>query len=360
MDLNDWLGAQAEEFRERGDPEPLRMLQCYVEGFRAREKDPDASWNAFREGRQIAEGLREPWWVLYFAKMCIDARMHFKRDFRDILDDAVACVLEVRKSTNAQYPGRHGVWDSLVAAYLGIDALGHADSIRDALQYLETEISEEPGGERYLLLARQRIFALECGQLKDAYDVAMRELKLASGDPTGSRAVHFGTFAFCALCQIAGTVGDWPTLGEWSNTAEALAREVGHQCELAEALAWQAVAALQAGQGEQARRTQQTAVSHMGRLGMPPKQGYFQALATFHEMIDDLPGALAVREAELASVLDRGRLLYEARTHIQRCALLARLGQLRPEDLDAARQATGRLRKPESLLVQIEQLASQG
>src|SRR5262245_20391450 len=175
MTLGDWLGEQTRRFREKNDQQRLRMVGCYVEAYQARETDPDRAFAAFTEGRRLAALLGEPWWVLFYENERIEALLHFKRDYRRVLDLAVACTLEVRKPANQAYPGRTSAWDSLVAAYIGIDAEGYADRIREALAYLEKEVTREPDGSRYLLLARQRIFAMERGQAKEAYDVCMRE-----------------------------------------------------------------------------------------------------------------------------------------------------------------------------------------
>jgi hypothetical protein len=90
---------------------------------------------------------------------------------------------------------------------------------------------------------------------------------------------------------------------------------------------------------------------------MPPKRGYYDALADYHEQSGDLPGALAVRQAELASIVDRGRLLYECRVRIHRAALLARLGRLGRADLDACREAARKLRCPEKYLTAVDRLS---
>jgi hypothetical protein len=360
MNLGDWLGEQARSFREDDDQPRLRMIRCYIHGYDARERDPDQALAAFQEGRRQAEALGEPWWVLFYQNECIEAFLHFKRDYRPVLDLAMQCVMDLRKPSNTHYPGRFSVWDSLVASYLGIDAEGYEEPIQQALDHLDREIPPEPDGGRYLLLARRRIFALELDRLKDAYDSCMRELQLAASDKDQSRAVHFATFTYCGLCQVAGAAGLWDALKDWAATGEELAREVEHQCELGEVLAWQAVAALHTGDADKARRTHHNATTLMGRLKMPPKRGYFDALIDYHVYLGELENALAVREAELAAILDRGRLLYETRVRIERARLRARLTQLTPDDLEQARRAAQRLRKPERHLDEIEQIAAEG
>jgi hypothetical protein len=243
-----------------------------------------------------------------------------------------------------------------VAAYLGIDAEGYAEPIQQALDHLEAEIPQEPDSSRYLLLARKRIFALERDQWKEAYEACMRELALAGSDNDHSRAVHFATFVYCGLCQVASALSAWDALEQWAKTAEELARVKEHHCELSEALAWQAVVALRADDRERADHCLQTATSTMSRLKMPPKRGYYDALVEYHAVRGDLESALAVRDEELKTIADRGRLLYECRVLVQRAWLLSLLNRLTEADLAATRTAAAKLRWPERFLEEIERL----
>jgi hypothetical protein len=92
----------------------------------------------------------------------------------------------------------------------------------------------------------------------------------------------------------------------------------------------------------------------MSRLGKKPSEDYFHALAAYHEMRGNSAEALRVRDAEWQTIADRGRLAYECEVLIERCRLLARMGQLEPTHREAARQAAGKLRRPERYLVDID------
>src|SRR3954462_12134131 len=130
MTMDEWLSEQAQQCRLSQDETRLALMQCYVRGYEARERDPDLSFAAFTEGLHLAEQLGEPWWVLFYQNHRVQALLHFKRDYSNVLDLAVQGVLEVRKPSNAEYPGRYSLWDSLLAAYLGIDAEGYAEPIQ--------------------------------------------------------------------------------------------------------------------------------------------------------------------------------------------------------------------------------------
>jgi hypothetical protein len=357
MNMNDWLGSQARGFREQQNPAGLRMMECYLRAYEARESDPDLAFASYTEGKQIAQQIGEPWWVLFYETHRIEALLHFKRDYRTVLDMVVQAVADLRKPHNAAYPGRHGIWDNLIAAYLGIDPIGYETELRQAMDYLDKEIPQEPESSRYLLLARKRIFEVECDRPREAYDACMRELDLCASDKDQSQAIHFAVFTYCSLCALAALARDWDTLASWSGTAEELARIKGHHCELGEALAWQAVAAHQQGDKEKAHRAYLNATAQMGRLKMPPKRGYYDALSTYHLHRGDLEAALAVRDGELKTVSGWGRLLYEARLQVQRAWLLAYMGQLQESALAATREAVGKLRKPEKYLKEVEEIA---
>jgi hypothetical protein len=357
MTVGEWLSAEARAARENNDQDRLHMMGCYSRAFQLRETDPDGAFAAFTEGRDLALRLHEPWWALYYEKYRIDALVHFKRDFRQVIDMAVKCVLDLNRPGNAAYPGRLAVWDSLLAAYLGVDAEGYATEIQQAIDTLEQEVPKEPVGERYLLLARRQVFGLELNRYQEVYQHCMAELKLAAEDTNQDRGAHYAVFVFCELCQVGAAIRNWPQVGKWAKAGENLAEIVGHQCERAEATAWQAVAALHGGDRAEAARLVQSAATTVSGLGMPPNRGYFEALFCYHLSRGDLEGALSVREEERRAVEGRGRVLYESRLHLDRCRLLHRLGRLRSEDLDDARAASSRLRKPQPYLDRINELS---
>jgi hypothetical protein len=357
MNMKEWLRSEAQSAISKNDKERLRLMECYSRAFELRETDPDGAFAIFNEGRQLAQRLGEPWWELYYQKYCIDALVHFKRDFREVVDMAVQCVLELRKPANAAYPGRIGVWDSLVAAYLGVDAEGYSSQIQEALDTLDREIPEGPSSDRYLLLARRQVFGLELNRYQDVYRHCMAELKLASEDTNQHTAAHFATFVFCDLCIIGAHVKNWEQVGRWAKAGQELAEAVGHQCERAETVAWQAVVALHTGNRTEATRLYNFATSTAKGLGMPPNRGYFEAMVAYALASNDLEGALAAREDELRTIENRGRLLYETRLHIERCRYLSRLKRLRAEDLATARTVAGRLRLQHPYLEQLDELA---
>jgi hypothetical protein len=355
MSGQDWFDEFERGARQAGDQQRGRLGQLHREAYRYRESDPDHALELIGEGRRLAERLREPWWMLYYDQQRVHALLHFKQDYRDVLDLAVRNTLEVRKPGYANFPRQLLIHGDLVSAYLGIDPAGYAEPIRQALAYLD---GATPAlcDDRYLLLGNWRQFILELGRLDEALELGQRSLALAANDPSSRRAEHFLVFTYSSLAEIAYRKGDMEMVLEWAGCGEEQARRVGHQVEVAGFQLWLALGARLLGQEIRAYDLHRHAVARLARLRMPPDPSYRDAESAFHEAGGDFEQALAVREAELRSIGGRGRLAYESACHLKRCGLLARLGRLTAADLDAARQAASRLRESAGTLAALDRL----
>jgi hypothetical protein len=353
-----WFDEYEDSARRFGDAQRHRLGLLHRESYRFRESDPDRALALIAEGRRLAESLHEPWWALYYDEQRVHALLHFKQDYRDVLDLAVRNTLEVRKTAYAGFPRRLLIHGDLVSAYLGIDPLGHADAIREALGYLDREAPPD-GDERYLVLGSQRQFALDRGAHDEALALSHCSLALAAADSDRGRARHFLVFTWSGLADLAFRLGEPDRLAEAARAGEEVARQVGHQVELAGFQLWQALLARRAGDEESALALYAQASARLARLGMPPDSSYRDAECAFHEEAGDLHRALAVRLAERAAIERRGRLAYECACHLKCCRLLASMGRLTEDDLGSARAAAQQLRDPAPALAELARLARQ-
>jgi hypothetical protein len=350
MKLETWIEDCRKQYREQGEKEKNRLFGFYEDAYKLRESDPERALTILHQGIEWAELVEEPWWRLFYEKLELDGQVHFQRDFRDTLDRAARHAVEVRNPRFAGFPGRWSVEDTLLAVYLGIDAEGYAEAIREILDAQEREIPQKPCVDRYMNLARRRTFLMLNGEWEEAQQVSETEREVLAEEKYKKTAQHFLTFTYAALCEIAYRRKNWVHLAEFVDKGHEAARKAGHQCELAEIEMWRAVEARYAGQEEVARRTLRDAASRLEPLQMPPSQGYFAALFAYYELNDEALEMLQVCDEELASIVDRGRLLQECRLRIERCRLLVKLHRSLEDDLDLAREAAMRVRFPEKYL----------
>jgi hypothetical protein len=356
MDLWDWIFDRREEYEAAGDATRSQLTYYWDRVYPLRERDPAQALALLGEGCHLAEELGERWWAMVLNHWRLQALMLFKRDYSQAVELAVRNSVAASKSENAAFPGRLGIYRDLVCAYNGVDHDGYADLILQTLHYLDGAIPPGPNTDRYVLYGNKRHFHNLCGDFAAVEAVFEQVMDLIHRDPERQRAAHHLTFNYSALCWMTHRKQDWHTLAEAAAAGEQAARVVGHQLELAEFLMWQAVLARRDGDELRARRLYSTAEGKMARLQMPPDRFYPDATALFHEVGGDLEKALEVRQRELVVNEKRGQLAYESETHIKRCTLWAKMGLLRTEHLDGARQAALKLRKPEKPLAQIDQV----
>ncbi|HZT80363.1 MAG TPA: hypothetical protein VFA26_09080 [Gemmataceae bacterium] len=352
----EWVHEFRREAQARGDRDRVWLADLHGAAYRFRETDPDVVLRMFREGRQLAEKLGEPWWSLFYAHWHVVALLHFKYDYRNVLDLAVRNALEARKPLYEGFPERVHIYDDLVSAYIGIDPDGYAEQITEALRSLEQQV-EAGASARYTVEGGWREFALERDRWEEARESALRTLALADGDPRRHTADHYASFAYAGLCEVAFHARDWDRLREYAEAGEEVVRRVGHQVELSEFILWQALLARREGNEPKAMRLCRQAVLKVSRIQMPIARPYYDGLCAFHELGGRPDRALPARERELQPVAGMGRFNYESRCRLKRCELLARLGRPFDEELAAARTVAARLKHPEKYLEPLDRLA---
>jgi hypothetical protein len=355
MTIWDWIHDFEQQARAAGDHERLRLAGLHSAAYAYRQSDPDRMLSILEEGRRLARALNEPWWVLFFEHWTLETLIYYKDDYREVIERGVRAMLELRKPIFDHYPLRFGIYCNLIAAYLCVDPRGYAGAIREALEYLQTQVPVE-GGDRYLLQARRHWFAYELGDLESAQQLAVEELALADCDPDRHTACHHEVDTYKALCWIAYRRRDYAGLARWASTGEQHARGISYRYELALFLLWQALCARRDRDELTAKRLCRAGTAMMGRLGQPPGESYFDALAGFHELGEDFNSAWRVRQRELETTLGKGQFAYECLVRLKRVRLLVRIGLPTQEEVEAVRLAMTRLREPAWYLGELERV----
>jgi hypothetical protein len=355
MNVWDWVAEFRAEALAAGDQQRLRLVDLNHFAYQHRYTNPDQMLALLGEGRRLAEILDEPWWTLFSDYWCIEAILTYKGDYRHLVDRAVSLTLEARKPLHDRHPLRFNIHLILVRAYLGVDPCGHARAIQEALDYLQAHVPAE-GSVKYLLLFAQQAFAQELGLWERAREVSFRTLTLLDSEPNAYTARHYRVWGHAELCPVLHRLAEWDLLREFAVSGEELARQHSDQYEVARLLAWQALAARRQGDENVARRCLRLATATMNRLGIAPAPSYYTALCASHELGGQLTAAWQVRERQLQTLLNKGQFAAECQCRLERCRLLAQMGQPLQAELAAARQAAGSLRDPRAVLEQLDRL----
>jgi hypothetical protein len=291
--------------------------------------------------------------MLYYDHMRVHALLHFKRDYKTVLELAVANTLEARKPQYDGMPQRMGIFEDLVGAYMGIDPGGYEQQIRESLAYVATLITPPLESRRHSLEANTRDFALSLNLLDEAEASCRRALALADRDGWNSTAQHYGVFVYSGMCEIAYRRKQWDLLAEHAADGEKLVRKVGHQMELGEFVMWQALLARRGGDEEKGQRFARRTASRIDRLHMPPTSAFYEAHSGFYEAGGELEKCLGVRERELKECVEQGRFWREFKLRVERCRLLKLLGQSTDAERAAAEAVAGKLKLRDKHLAEL-------
>jgi hypothetical protein len=353
----EWVAEFGRRTAEAGDAERARLVSLLRQASAAREHDPELALALCEQGRHLAERLQEPWWTLCFRGQVLQELVHYLRDFGRACDLAVELTLAVRKSAYNGCPLRTSVYQDLLAVFFGTDPEGHSEQIEAGFRQLEIMIPTDLSSRLHLLNLR-RWCAEQSRRPQEHFDAAQRVLALAAEAPDHFSSPHYCSFAFNGLCHVNFSSGHWPDLDEAARLADEASQKSGNRVERAVALLWQALGSFHRGDSSLGHRLRQRGVRLMARLMVPPPDAYFSALSLCHEHQGQVHEALAVRESELTHLRSQGRTISEVYCHRERCRLLAGLGRLTSSDLNAARAAARRLRRPECHLDEFDTMGS--
>lgn len=357
MSIWDWIREFRKEAAARDDAERLRLLALYDAGQAARKTDPTKTLDLLREARALAERLGERWWALHLDHWRLQALLNDFLAMNEALELAVGATLEARKPEYAQLPQRVCLHEDLVSTYVGIDPMGHADAIRQALDFMRGQVGEDVDC-RFCVQNCATEFNLQCGRLDEAQGSAQLTLEMADKDRLMGE--HHAVYAHCDLCEIAYRRGDWDALREESAVGEELARRKDNPRKLCEFMVWQALSARRDGEEEKAQRLLRQAIARMARSRALPSSAYFDALCAYYEHGGDLRTSLRVRTRERDNLAGKGRLFQECRAWVRRCRLMGQIGLPLAGDLAAAREAAGKLRDPAPHLEELARIEAGG
>src|SRR5690349_10593105 len=126
-----------------GDKERLRLVSLFRQVRGSGDRDLRLALGLCAEGRQRAQELHEPWWVLGFRAEVVHLLLHSGHDCRRALDLAVAAVLEARKPAYQGCPVRTQAEQDLVCIHFCLDPFGYADQIETAFLEIEKRMSDD-------------------------------------------------------------------------------------------------------------------------------------------------------------------------------------------------------------------------
>jgi tetratricopeptide (TPR) repeat protein len=312
--------------------------------------NPDLTLDSLAKARELADEAGDAHALLLVDHWTIQTLLFSKRDYISARDLAVRTIVQAVKPIHSNQMERICVHEDLIWVYMGIDPEGYAQTIEDAIRYMENEVTPDLPCAKCLQDIRCT-FALNRRQHDEARDFIMQFMSLTEGD------AHYHTAAHSDICILALRQGKWEELLTYAEAGQKLAQlNPDRILNLCFFLACQAVAHRKLGREQEAQRAYKQAIAKVMTTTSVPGFEYYNALCAFHEAQADAEAALRVRQRQWKELHGKGQSYREALCGMERVRLMRQLGQPYDEAAAQTRTAIQQLKFPDAMLAELENM----
>lgn len=334
-----------------GNKDVLRSIALHSEGWDNRERDPQSTLAMWREARALAIKAGQAWLALFHGYWCCEAILGYLDDVKEGLDAAVKLSVEAYKPEYQDCPVVGQAQRILVDAYIRTDILGYETQIREALDYIETNIPLPESTYRLLMAHRSRL-EYECGTLTESHLWARKFLDLSE------RSDFHRSIALLWLCNLEYRLGRTEKLMEYAASALRSAQRSQRLGSQATCYLWQAVLAAKQGEVVRAAQFHRQATLLRTTIGTQPDDVYDDLLTEYYEYADEPDNAVAWRENRITYLMGKEQHYWAFMEQVKYACLLGRLGRPIEAVLASATTTVHNLLKPAPLLAKLDQVAA--
>jgi hypothetical protein len=267
----------------------------FYDGEALRMTTPDLAISKMMEARTQAEAANDQNAVLSISHWILQTIIFEQRDFKNAYDLVVKTAVEARKPQYSHLRERICVHQDLILTYEGIDPIGYADLIEDALNFMTQTITPTIQC-RYCLQSLRCSFELEMERWDTAREAANHHLAMSEH----GWKHHHGVAAHSYLTEIAYRQQAWETVITESKIGEELGRRNEHVIEeISFMMAARALAHRRLGQETEAQQAYRQAVAIPARTARMMRFVYYDALCDYHLAEGDIEAALKIRDRQL-------------------------------------------------------------
>ncbi|MCU0499504.1 MAG: hypothetical protein MUF87_19310 [Anaerolineae bacterium] len=311
-------------------------------GLYIRESDPEQAMSLLYQGRKIAEEQQNHCLLIEFDHWIGSVLLFSLGKYGQALDVAVRATVEARKPQYQTCYERANVYRLLLDAYLFYDLLGYEDEIRETIELMETTMN--PHLDLWCLLQWGR--ALLAIAHED-WDAAVNE-----GMVYFARCETASDFrradAHALMCEIYARRQEWDRVQIYAQDGEIYANYQNDTiCWYLELLAWQATIARRNGDETAAQRHHQQLQSLYHKLRSKPYIAFYDGLSAYYVAGGEMDAAIALRDQQLAWVLECESPYILSECRLRRCALLKQSGRDYQAEHAAALAVATHLIKPD-------------
>jgi hypothetical protein len=315
-----------------------------------RESDPDASIELLSKLREEAIKRGSNYWRLIAEHWRVQVYISFKRDYLNANRLAIEAAVESRKPEYQHYQEYICIQNDLILVYNGIDPIGYAAEIKEAIELTINQTNPNMSCH-YCLNHRLADYYLNIGQEQKARDQSAKFFAM-----THSQA-HYRIQAYEQICYFSRQDEAWADLLEIARQGYKLAADNDDESPWINLKSFELLALQKLEQREAAQSVYNLLKYRTASLKMVQSEDYYANLVAYQEALGNLEAALTVRNEQLETFNQAGRHYWEAMARIDKIRLLRLLGRDYREEKQSVRQIAQKLKSPEMIIARLETIA---
>jgi hypothetical protein len=326
-----------------------KWYQVHGQAVQAFQSDPERALPLFQQASQLARQAGDYPAALESDYWTTQIHLYDLRNYQTALELAVAAALESRKPVYSDVYLRFKIQDNLVCAYMAVDPEGYAELIEAALMLMDDEMPALYECRMAALWNRTQ-FRLVRQKWAEADRATQLYLAESEDDP------HNEGLAYVLRAHYLFSQQRWDDLLDCARHGqEAL---VGDRYDVwkVEMIAAEALACRKLGEEAAAQTAYRRATARAAASRRVPDSDYTDFLCAFHQMNGELEAAIALRQRQLQVIAGRGQHYWEVLARLALIRLLKQTRQPYDSQLEPARALIHKLRKPDALLRQLDEI----
>lgn len=302
-----------------------------------RESDPDESIRLLSKIRDEAIEKNNPEWRLIAEHWRTQVYINWKKDYHTASRLAVEAAVESRQPEYQPYREYICVQNDLLLVYKGIDPVGYADEIKEALDLTINMTTPDMACH----------FCLNRGLIDYHKFVAEDEIareQCAKFFAMTYEEAHYRIQAYEQMVEFAYQDKAWEDLLSFAQQGASLAGEEKDESSWIDLKSYEMLALYHLGKVEQSQKLHDLIQYKVSTLKMVQGYTYYHLMADYQEIQANLQSALEIIDDYIITLKDTGRPYWECKAQLGRIRLLKALKQDYQSDISQFKILTQKLK----------------
>lgn len=309
----------------------------FQKAMESRESDPDEAIRMLTKIREQAIERKNYEWRLIADHWQTQVNIAWKKDYNAANRLAVEAAIESRQPQYREFREYICVQNDLLLVYKGIDPVGYAPEIKEALD-LTINMTTPDMACHYCLNRGLIDYHRFIGEDKTAREQTAKFFAMTYQEP------HYRIQAYEQMALFAYEDQSWEDLLSLAQQGAILAGEQKDEAAWIGLKSYEMIALYHLGKVDEAQKAHDLVNYRVSTLKMVQGHTYFTTMSEYQEVQGNLQAALQIIDDYILTLQNTGRPYWECKATLERIRLLKALGEDYMADVGKFRQIADTLK----------------